>query len=357
MTNQYYAVFYIAYPYYIPHFLPISQYLTKQNKKILYILSDKQNSSVMEKIVQDEKLPYLFGEQNLYTVKTKFMFFANIFHETKKIEATKLFLWHGVGTKPYDFEEALKTNDILFTEGDYKYNKLSSEFPQYKEKIKKVGYSKLDSVINITQDELVALKDKYNINNNKKTILYAPTFYPSSIEKMSTTFPEDFKDYNIIVKAHYMTFERSRYKNQVKLFNKWATYDNCTICDVSEYNLVPFLILADIMISDESAAVFEFTALNKPVILNKFLKLRWSYILNPKKLLKRLDQGMDKYRLIGDNATNYKEMVQMVYENMTNPSKYEKERLKMNDDICGIVDGKVSERIFNIMETVTIDKI
>jgi CDP-glycerol glycerophosphotransferase (TagB/SpsB family) len=352
MPNNYtyYAVFYIAYPYYIPHFLPISKYLTEQNKKVLYILSDTQNSSLMQKISEDENLDYVFGEEKLYDVNTKFIFFANLFNERKKLNAIKLFLWHGVGTKPYDFEEALRTNDILFVEGRYKYDKLTNEFPQYKSKVKEVGYSKLDSVINIDNDELALLRDKYNIDKNKKTILYAPTFYPSSIEKMSDTFPSDFKDYNIIVKAHYLTFERKRYKKQVQKFDKWEKYDNCIICDVDEYNLVPFLILSDIMISDESAAVFEFAALNKPVILNKFLKLRWSYILNPKKLLKRLDKGMDRYRLIGDNANNYKEMVQLVSENSLNPMKYEKSRLEMSQDICGTVDGSVSQRIFKIME-------
>ena len=356
MDKQYYMVFYVGYPYYFPHFLPISKYLKIQNKKILYILSDKQNTAIMERIVKDENLDYLLGEENLYKVKTKFIFFANLFHAKESITGIKLFLWHGVGTKPYDFEKALIDNDILFTEGTYKYGKLVAEFPQYKSKIKKVGYSKLDSVLNVTEDDLSMLRKKYNIDSSKKTILYAPTFYPSSIEKMSDTFPEDFRDCNIIVKAHYLTFERKRYKKQIKKFEIWTKYDNCTICDTSEYNLVPFLILADIMISDESAAVFEFTAINKPVILNKFLKLRWSYILNPKKLLKRLDQGMDRYRLIGDNAKNYKEMVEMVYDNISNPKKYEKARLAMSGDICGVVDGKVSERIYKVTEDLLIKK-
>ncbi len=356
MSEQYYMVFYVGYPYYFPHFLPISEYLAKQNRKVLYILSDKQNTPIMEKIAKDENLDYLVGEENLYKIDTKFIFFANLFNAKEKLAATKLFLWHGVGTKPYDFEKALEDNDILFTEGTYKYNKLTTEFPQYKSKIKKVGYSKLDSVLNITEDELTVLKKRYNIDSSKKTILYAPTFYPSSIEKMSDTFPEDFSNCNIIVKAHYLTFERKRYKKQVKKFEKWAKYDNCMICDTSEYNLVPFLILADIMISDESAAVFEFTAINKPVILNKFLKLRWSYILNPKKLLNRLDQGMDRYRLIGDNASNYKEMVEMVHDNIKNPEKYEKARLEMNDDICGVVDGNVSQRIYKVIEDLSVKK-
>ena len=344
-------VFYVAYPYYFPHFLPISQYIGSQDKKILYILSDKQNTAVMEQIAQDEQLDYLLGDEHLYQVDTQFIFFANLFNQGRELKATRLFLWHGVGTKPYDFKQALSENDILFTEGDYKYNKLVNEFPQFSSKIYKVGYSKLDSVFNVTTQTIDALKDKYQLDKRKKTILYAPTFYPSSIEKMSDDFPKEFSDYNVIVKAHYLTFERKKYHKQLIKFNKWAKYDNCTICSVDEYNLVPFLSLADVMISDESAAVFEFTALNKPVILNKFLKLRLSYILNPKKLTKRLDSGMDRYRLIGDNANTYDEMVSMTRDGFNHPDKYEHARLEMTEDICGLVDGKVSERIYQICES------
>ncbi len=50
-------------------------------------------------------------------------------------------------------------------------------------------------------------------------------------------------------------------------------YDNCTILGVDEYNLVPFLIMSYLMISDKSSAIFEFTSLNKPLIIKRFLKL------------------------------------------------------------------------------------
>lgn len=348
-NKKFYVAFYIGYPYYIPHFLPISNYLKKIGKNIIYILSDNQNPDLMVKILEQENIPFLIGKENLYKNDYEFMFFANIFHEERSINAIKLFLWHGIGTKPYNYEEALKTNDLLFTEGKYKYNTITKKFPFYKNKVKEVGYSKLDDINNSFEKNKEYLVKKYELDKNKKTILYAPTFYPSSIEKMSKTFPADFKGFNIIVKAHYLSFERKRYKKQVELFNKWSKYENCVICNVDEYNLVPFLQVADIMISDESAAVFEFTALNKPVILNRFLKLRWSYIINPKKLMKRLDKGMDKYRLIGDNADNYIDMVNYVYDNIENPNKFEKERLLMTKDICGNIDGNVSKRIHEHM--------
>ena len=59
-----------------------------------------------------------------------------------------------------------------------------------------VGFCKLDPIINEEEDGLCY--ENLRLDETKKTILYAPTFYPSSIEKFSKNFPSDFKNYNII---------------------------------------------------------------------------------------------------------------------------------------------------------------
>jgi CDP-glycerol glycerophosphotransferase (TagB/SpsB family) len=337
--------FYVAYPYYFPHFLPISELLNRQGEKVTYILSDKQNSKLMIEIAQKHQLDYYIGEQHLFSSDADWIFFANIFSDIDQVKSKTIFMDHGVGTKACNYMRALDIYNLVLVEGDYRYQTLIKDFPQHQQKIKKVGFSKLDKAINFSTQERETYIKKYNINNNRPTILYAPTFFPSSIEKMSKDFPKDFKDCNIIIKPHYLSLHRNRYKRQQTLFKQWASYENCTVCDASEYSLTPFLNLCDIMISDESSAIFEFTALDKPVILNRFLKLRWSYYINPKKLFDRLDSGIDTYRQIGDNAQNYQEMVMMVRENLKNPSKYKKIRTKYTLEICGEVDGQASKRI------------
>ena len=342
--------FYVAYPYYFPHFLPISKILKENNHQVIYVLSDKQNSILMKEIAEENNLDYLMGKEALFTTETDYVFFANNFSEIDKINAKTIFMNHGSGTKSCDYGTALQDNNLVFIEGDYRLNTLLENFPKSKNKIKKVGFSKLDEVINFSKEEKEKYILKYNIDTTKPTILYAPTFFPSSIEKMSKSFPEDFKEYNIIVKPHYLSLHRKKYKKQLAQFQRWSTYDNCSVCDASEYNLVPFLSLCDLMISDESSAIFEFTALDKPVVLNRFLKLRWSYYLNPKKLLKRLDSNIDQYRKIGDNAKSYEEMIEMVHDNLNNKDKYQSIRKKFAYHICGDIDGQVSQRIVKALE-------
>jgi CDP-glycerol glycerophosphotransferase (TagB/SpsB family) len=342
--------FYVEYPYYFPHFLPIAKELEKKGHSAKFILNPLQNENLMIEIADKNNLDYSFERSNLFDKNIDVVFFANHFANIEEIKSKKVFMDHGVGTKHCDYERALKSYDVVLVEGDYRFKMLNEQFPAYIDKIKKVGFSKLDSAIDFSQEETKIYLEKYNIDENKKTILYAPTFFPSSIEKMSETFPEDFEGYNIIVKPHYLSLHRSRYKKQQNMFEKWKKYDNCSVCDASEYSLIPFLSLSDIMISDESSAIFEFTALDKPVILNRFLTLRLSYYLNPKKLLKRMDAGIDTYRKIGDNADTYAQMLEMTYDNLNNKDKYKASRETFTQDICGAVDGNVSKRIVQLIE-------
>ena len=338
--------FYVAYPYYFPHFIPISKVFIENNYNVTYILSNKQNSSNMEQIAKDNNLDYIFGVENLFDNKADIIFFANPFERAKELKAITVFLEHGIGAKSTSFYSSIQYFDIYIVEGVQKYNTLKNLYPQFEYKLVNVGFSKFDEIVNFKNEDKEYLLNKYNLDINKKTILYAPTFFPSSIEKMSDSFPDDFKECNIIVKPHYLTYERKKYKNQLKKFKKWEKYSNCSIMPLSEYNLVPFLAVSDIMISDESSAMFEFAALNKPVISNRYFKLRWSYYLMPWKLTKRIDKSKEFYRQILDNAYSYNETVQYTKEALSNPNKLESKRLKFANDLCGNIDGKVSQRIY-----------
>jgi len=341
-------LFYVAYPYYYPHFLPIGNYFSKMGHDVKYILSKKQNSKNMQTIAEKNSLNYSFDLENLLKKDIDVVFFANNSELFSKITALKVLLEHGIGTKFLEsFYSAIKNIDIYLIEGNYQYKKMLERYPQYQSKLTPVGFSKFDEIINFQESEKEILFQKYNLDKNKKTILYAPTFFPSSIEKMKDDFPAEFLDCNILIKPHYLTYERKKYKNQLKKFSKWQKYENCILLPLDEYNLVPFLAISDIMISDESSAMFEFAALNKPVISNQYFKLRWSYYLMPWKLSKRIDKSKDFYRNILDNAYNYTETIFYTKEALTNPKKLESKRLKFSQDLCGEIDGKVSERIYN----------
>jgi len=343
--------FYVAYPYYFPHFLPIGKVFTQKGHEVTYILSTKQNSKNMEEIAKLNRLNYLFGEELLFDIQVDVIFFANPYEKAKELNALTVFLEHGIGAKSTSFFSSIEYFDVYIAEGIQKYNRLKNLYPQHEEKLALVGFSKFDEIVNFTEAQKEELFKKYGLDREKKTILYAPTFFPSSIEKMADDFPNEFKAYNIWVKPHYLTYERKRYKNHLKKFKIWEQYENCTILPLSEYNLVPFLATSDVMISDESSAMFEFASLNKPVVSNQYFKLRWSYYLMPWKLTKRIDQSKAKYRTILETANSYDETLKYTKEALTNPRKLESKRVAFAKDICGEIDGKVSERIYETIVT------
>ena len=347
---NYDIVFYVAYPYYFPHFLPIEVALRNEGLSVHFVLSNEQNTDLMLQIAQGNNLDYTLGEDALKTLESKVIFFANVPDINFQTQAKKVFLCHGTGTKQCGFEKALERCDIVFVEGKYRYEYYTKEFSQFKQKIKKVGYSKLDPLFNTTEKQIDSLKEKYGLDVRKKTILYAPTFFPASIEKMDDAFPKDFEECNILVKPHYLSWERKRYAKQRIKFERWDSYDNCYIFSSKEYDLVPFLMMSDVMISDESSAIFEFASLNKPVIINRFLKLRWSYYLNPKKLLKRMDKNMDRYKVVGENPKSYTEMVDVTKKALGDNSVFEEARVSLAQDVCGKLDGKVSLRIIEVIK-------
>ena len=90
------------------------------------------------------------------------------------------------------------------------------------------------------------------LDNNKKTILYAPTFYPSSIERFPKNFPADLENYNIIIKPHFFSMSKKKYLKQRELLHHWESFNNTYLAKVNDYSLLPFLKSADLMISDAS---------------------------------------------------------------------------------------------------------
>jgi CDP-glycerol glycerophosphotransferase (TagB/SpsB family) len=347
---KFFAVFYVAYPYYFPHFLPISRELVKRGHKVHYVLNAEENSTLMERIAQENRLDYTLGEEKLFTLHSNYIFFANPYEKARELQATTIFLEHGIGTKSAGFYHIIEYIDIYLTEGSYKSNRLKKLYPNFSHKLKMVGFSKFDAIANMQDEEKTALYHKYGLDPSRKTILYAPTFFPSSIEKMSDNFPADFKECNILIKAHYLTYERKQYKKQRKKLAHWSNFPNCTVVDVTTYDLVPLFAISDVMISDESSAMFEFAALDKPVISNRYFKLRWSYYLIPSKLRKRIDEGKEKYRQILDNANSYEETLLRTKEALSHPQKLSKLRTAFSKEICGTIDGKVSARIADLLE-------
>ncbi|MGE4569252.1 MAG: CDP-glycerol glycerophosphotransferase family protein, partial [Bacteroidales bacterium] len=187
-------------------------------------------------------------------------------------------------------------------------------------------------------------------DSGKKSIVYAPTFYPSSIEYMPRNFPNDFRNYNLIIKPHFFSFSKPAYRHHLKRFRHWATFSNVYFAGVEDFNLTPYLALADLLITDESSAIFEFAALDKPVICNRNVRYRFIYRIFRSKIRKRMESSLDIFRTIATNVFTYPELLEKSLLEIEHPELNHQNRMDLSEKVIGPADGKVSERIVDILE-------
>ncbi len=357
-SSHYFAIFYTEHLYYIPQFLPVARELQKRDLPYIFIILESskrdifnQNDSIIN-VCEKEEIPYQVGEKGLQHTTSEYLICGgDNYPETNIPHQQKVLIVHGIGTKVSAFTEEKNRFDIRFIEGEFRLRRLKELYPEAKTIWENVGFSKLDDVFRYTSDMKKQLLEKMGLDINKPTLLYAPTFYPSSIENMSVKFPDEFKDFNLIIKPHYYSYLRKKYKMQRKKFKKWQQYSNVYFASFEDYNIAPFYAISDILISDESSVVFEFAALDKPVICNRFIHLRLSYRLFGRyKFNKRMEGAMNQFRDIGENVWKYKNLKKTVISELNIPEKKHQKRMEYTKEIIGPVDGKVSVRMVDVMQ-------
>ncbi|NQZ87022.1 MAG: CDP-glycerol glycerophosphotransferase family protein [Colwellia sp.] len=341
----------IQHLYYLPQYIPVKDALEKNSVRCHFILyNQNQLQKVLINYVENEKLNYTLVNDSseakaLYLdKKPHWIIFGNAFHDLEKIHQSSktAMMNHGVGPKScyYDWSDC----DIQhrFVEGQHRLKRLMERFPS--KKFIDTGYAKLDPIVN-NENSYLDL-EKLGLDPKKETVLYAPTYYPSSIECLPDNFPESLAKYNLIIKPHYFSLIKDKYKNHQKIFKSWSQYSNVYIPSVEETSIIPFMSTASLLISDASSTLFEFTALNKPAIWCDFFKVRWSYRgIFKWRLNKRLDDDLKYFTKVAQQVVNTKELVQQVDTQINNPQLKEKDRLELTELLIGKVDGNCSKRI------------
>lgn len=345
-----YVLFDVLHLYYLPQYLPVQKKLAEHNVKTAFVFYRSVQDDILEQIAAENQLEYVWVENesqasDYYTQeKADWVFFANGFDHLDQLHqvSKSAQIGHGIGPKSCYYTASDSAMTVRFVEGDYRCQRLRALYPE--NEFVDVGYSKLDSIIN--QQEPGFDLQQLGLDPNKPTLTYAPTFYPSSIECFTKGWPADFTDFNILIKPHYFSIAKDKYHKQKALLEHWATFDNVYLAKEVDYNLVPFMASSDILISDASSALFEFAALNKPVIWCDFLKLRWSYRgIFSYRFKKRMDEDFGEYANIAVHAKSYKDLRGLVMEQYQQPKLLEPIRLQLAEKLAGRLDGKATERV------------
>ena len=91
-------------------------------------------------------------------------------------DALAVMVYHGIGLKQSYYRDIDDRINIRVVESVERLHELKE---QGHTNLVLTGFTKLDKLYTIPENEPEQLKQKLNLNRNKKTILYAPSFYPT----------------------------------------------------------------------------------------------------------------------------------------------------------------------------------
>ncbi len=342
--------------YYLPQYLPVYRELLKRGHEASFVcFRNKSDESQSSLVFDNFKLqPVWVDDRNqalehYLNEKADWIFFGSkvsLIEELHSVSRSAQ-LGHGIGPKPSYYRKSDTRMSVRFIEGELRLKIIQDMYPQ--DTFVQVGFSKLDPLV-LGQEPGLDYQ-ALGLDDSRPTILYAPTFNPSSLERFPDTWPKDFGKFNILIKPHTFTYSRSRYRGQRRKLKKWAAYDNVHVADPNEVSLLPFMKHADILISEASSTLFEFVALDRPVIVCDFYKLKWFY-RGPfrYRFERRFNQDNVVYADIGRHVLSYGELAEAVTDELANPHRFQANRTQYTRDHVGPIDGLASARIVDYLE-------
>lgn len=346
--------------YYLPQFLPVINVFLARGHKVEIVCCrcniSKDYESLLLTLSVSLRLPFSWVSDekdalNYYLEqKPDWVFFANGFKYVDQLASgtQTAQLGHGIGPKPSYYHKSAVPMTVRFMEGALRLAKIRELYPNGS--FVQVGYSKLDPIINGSEVGLNFAS--LGLDAKKQTILYAPTFNPSSLECFPDNWPSMFANYNILIKPHSFSYTIARYAKQRVKLKKWAKYSNVHVAGEDELSIVPYMKNADILLSEASSTLFEFSALGKPVIVCNFFKLKWSYRgIFKYRFIKRFGKDNVLYEGIGKHVTRFKELLATIPQQLASPGEYSENRQAFTHDHVGPMDGQASLRIVKWTES------
>lgn len=159
------------------------------------------------------------------------------------------------------FDQDVANWDYLYSTCEYTTEKMRSAF-LYQKEILEIGFPRNNQLYNYQLDDIKKIKEKLGIDVNKKVMLYAPTYrddmnvgvgnYYFNSELDFKMLKEAFKDYEILIRYHY-------------IITKSNDYNNENVINVTNYNNINDLyLISDILITDYSSVFFDYSILKRP---------------------------------------------------------------------------------------------
>ena len=193
-------------------------------------------------------------------------------------------IFHGCSLKNRAVHEKALAYTKLFLVGPYMRKKfietwkLSEDDPRFEN----IGMPKLDAFFDGSLDR-PALMQHLKLDPKLPTVIYAPTRTTETSSSLQLFGKEIIKSVagmpvNFLIKLHdraYKQWKDSMKEDWEKILDTYR--DHPRVRPVFDYDVVPYLFISDLLISDISSVVNEFTLLDRPIVLMDVPRLISNY--------------------------------------------------------------------------------
>jgi CDP-glycerol glycerophosphotransferase len=201
----------------------------------------------------------------------------------KRTGTTYIQTWHGSAFKRMGFDEAsvksqtaaqqqrlqnaINRFDVFLVRTEHDVRTLTKGL-RVDAELMRVGYPRNDALVNQTdQAELVRLRESLGLTDDRKVVLYAPTFRPHELGSGSKglqlpfsldDFVERFtEDAVLLVRPHYLTS-----------FALPPMYGHSVRNVARVHDVTPLMRISDALITDYSSLMFDYALLDRPMIFH-----------------------------------------------------------------------------------------
>jgi CDP-glycerol glycerophosphotransferase (TagB/SpsB family) len=270
-------------------------------------------------------------------------------------QTCRIQVFHGVGGK-YGFDapaESMREWDRLFFVNRRRLNNfiahgaIDADSPA----IRLIGYPKADCLVDGSLTRLGVLRT-LGLDPSRQTVLYAPTWSPaSSLNAMGENVIRGLLSLgaNVIVKLHDRSRDlRERYSggvDWVKRLQPLLAAERALLAP--GHDISPYLMAADVMVTDHSSAGFEFLLLDRPIVR-----------IHRPALLEVANVHPDYARLlasVAESVENARAVVDAVVRAIEDPAARAAERRAVAEDLFYLPGTATVRAVAALYEAIELD--
>lgn len=349
--------------YYLPNFIPIIDIMNKRKVFDIYAsipaMMPKSEKNIFTNALKKMNIKMIISEDENERVKIikneKFniIVVGNVgqLNDIVDKDTLAIMVYHGIGLKQSYYNDIDNRIDLRSVESKSRMLELKEHGHQ---NLVLTGFTKCDPLV---KSENFLDFESMGLNPKQKTVLYAPSFYPSSLEELLPFLQNITYETNLIVKLHNFSWHQKKYLYQSEsIIELSKNFDNIFLVPPEEFNIIPYYRISDLLVSDISSTIFEYLYLNRPIIMADCFKLRTKHKIFNKRFLKKIDIERMENIDFTLRLSNPEDLASLVYHGLEYPLDLENERLNAQVEYLYRVDGEASVRLVDAIENIEKNK-